>query len=172
MRRCLYLFGAFFLLAGNSLSAEEPPPGEAHSGLGGRAVVLDISARVVEQNQVEIWNESHRRLTIPGSPVGIRMVGANVVVVAQFTPYLRKGGQNLLVAQGQIWVEIPDEGIRYQSTIQTIPIDFDEPIYFFPLGSSDNEDSARIEIMLTMKVYTETPAGAADTTANAGKSGN
>jgi hypothetical protein len=167
MRGRLYLFGAFFLLAANYLRADD------QNGLKGRAVVLDINARVVEQNQVEIWNENHRRITIPGSPVGIRMVGTNVVVVAQFTPYLRKNGQNLLVAQGQIWIEIPGQGISYQSTVQTIPIDFDDPIYFFPLGSSHNADNARIEIMLTMKVYSETPAeNAVDTAASAEKSGN
>ena len=122
-------------------------------GFRDQAVVLDINARVIEQNMQEIWNESHQRVTIPGRPVGIKMVGTNVIVAAQFIPYLRRRGQNILVAQGQIWIDIPNQGIRYCTTMQTIPLDFDEAVYFFPLGSSANEDEARIEIILTMRPY-------------------
>jgi hypothetical protein len=170
MRRGLCLCGILALLAAVSLYAEDPPPGEGRPR--SRTVVLEISARIIEQNQTVVWNENHQRVAISGSPVSIKIVGTNVAVLALFTPYLRREGQNLLVAQGQIWLEIPGQGIRYQSAMQTIPLDFDEPVYFFPLGAAD-EDSARIEIMLTMKAYAETPAeGAAGTSANAGKSGN
>ncbi|GHV94756.1 hypothetical protein AGMMS50293_10760 [Spirochaetia bacterium] len=158
MRRGLRLFGAFFLLIANTaVNADEPAAGEKPPGFRGREVVLDIDARVIEQNQVVIWNETHQRITMSGSPVGIKLVGANIVVVVQFTPYLRRDGQSILVAQGQIWMEIPDQGVRYQTSMQTIPIDFDEPIYFFPLGPSKEADKARIEIMLTMRDYKDVP---------------
>ena len=116
----------------------------------GRTVVLEINARIVEQDQVVTWNESHRKTTIPGRPVGIQIVGANVVVAAQFTPYIRRGAQKFLVAQGQIWMEIPDQGIRYHTSMQTIPLEFGEPIYFFPLGPLNENSSASIEVMLTL----------------------
>jgi hypothetical protein len=125
---------------------EEVPP-----GMRDRAVVLDISARLVEQDKVEVWNETHQRITIPGRPVGLKLVGSNIVVAVQFIPYLHRSSQNMLVAQGQIWVDIPDQGIRYQTTMQTIPFEFEEPIYFFPLGES--ADEASIEIMLTLRAY-------------------
>jgi hypothetical protein len=156
MYRRLYLFSALLLVFTNAaLRADDPPPGEPLPGFKSGSLILDITARVVEQNQVVIWNENHRRVTIPGSPVGIKLVGANVVVAVQFTPYRRRGGQNVLVAQGQIWVEVPGQGIRYQTSIQTIPLEFDDPVYFFPLGSSEEESSPRIEIMLTIKPYRE-----------------
>jgi hypothetical protein len=88
--------------------------------------------------------------------VGIKIVGTNIVVIAQFTPYIRhRGLQKLLVAQGQIWMEIPDQGIRYQTSMQTMPLEFGEPIYFFPLGPQTDEDSSRIEVMLTLYPYEE-----------------
>ena len=121
----------------------------------GRAVVLEINARVVEQNQVVVWDESHRKATFPGRPVGIKLVGANVVVIAQFTPYIRHRTQKFLVAQGQIWMEIPGQGIRYQTSMQTIPLEFGEPVYFFPLGPARENESASIEVMLTMHPYEE-----------------
>ena len=120
----------------------------------GRALVLDINARVVEKDQTVIWDEFHQKATIPGRPVGIKLVGTNVVVVAQFTPYLRpRNMQKVLVAQGQIWMDVPNQGIRYHTSMQTIPLEFDEPIYFFPLGPLNDGDAACIEIMVTLHPY-------------------
>ena len=121
----------------------------------GRAVVLEIDASVLEQNQTVIWNESQRKATISGRPVGIKLVGANVVIDVQFTPYLRHGSQTFVVVQGQIWMEVPNMGIRYHTSMQTIPVEFGEPIYFLPLGPVKEGDSASIEVMLTMHPYEE-----------------
>ncbi|MDR1858572.1 MAG: hypothetical protein LBQ69_03795 [Treponema sp.] len=126
----------------------------------GRAVVLEINVRVLEQNQEDqnqtvSWNESHRKPTIPGRPVGIKIVGSNVVVAAQFTPYIRRGAQKFLVAQGQVWMNVPGQGISYYTSMQTIPLKFDEPIYFFPLGPATESALASIEVTLTLHPYEE-----------------
>jgi hypothetical protein len=118
-----------------------------------RAVVLDIISRVVEQNQQVVWNSVNSKVTIPGRPVGIKIVGANVVMVLQFTPFLRAGGNSILVAQGQIWVEIPGQGMHYQTTLQTIPMEFGEPVFFFPLGAPESPNDARIELQLEIRPY-------------------
>jgi hypothetical protein len=118
-----------------------------------RAIVLDIVSRVVEQNQQVIWNSVISKVTIPGRPVGIKMVGANVVMALQFTPFFRSEGSNVLVAQGQIWVNMADEGMRYQTTLQSIPIEFGEPVFFFPLGSPASLEDARIELQLEIRPY-------------------
>lgn len=122
-------------------------------GLRRRALVLDIDARVLEEEKVVIWNETHRKLATQGSPVGIKLVGSNVVIAVQFTPFIRRGG-NVLVAQGQIWINDPVKGICYYTSIQTIPMEFNEPISFFPLGSSQQLGSS-IEIILIVNPYTE-----------------
>jgi hypothetical protein len=139
--------------------AQEPSLEEMLPGLKDRAVVFDITARVIEQNQIEVWNSTESRVTIPGRPVGLKLLGSNIVVAVQFTPYLRRK-HNVLVAQGQIWANVPGEGIRYQTTMQKIPLDFDEPIYFFPLGQANNADDARIEIMLVLRPYLKTDEAA------------
>jgi hypothetical protein len=149
LNRRLCLAAALLLIfAHTAMSAQENGLEEL---LKEQAVVLDINARVVEQNQAVVWNEAHQRVTISGRAVGLRLVGVNVVVVVQFTPYIHAKGQHVLVAQGQIWAEVPGQGIRYQTSMQTIPMDYDEPIYFFPLGSVVAEDSPRIEIQITLK---------------------
>jgi hypothetical protein len=175
MNRFLCIFGLLLALRANYTAAQDaeqttPPPGKEPRNSEGlsledmlpafrnQAVVLDINARVIEQNTQEIWHESHRRVTIPGRPVEIKLVGSNVIVAAQFIPYLRRNGQNILVAQGQIWVDVPNQGIRYQTAMQTIPLAFNEPVYFFPLGSGNNPNEARIEIQLTMRPYRDSDA--------------
>ncbi len=122
-------------------------------GLQDKAVVIDIVARVVERNQQEVWNSENSKVTIPGRPVSLKLVGQNVVVLVQFTPYRRDDGRQVLVAQGQVWVNTGTEGIRYQTTMQTIPLDFGERIYFFPLGPQTKDGHAQIEIQVELHPY-------------------
>ncbi|MDR1575015.1 MAG: hypothetical protein LBS37_03330 [Treponema sp.] len=155
------VFALFFLIfVSAGLGAKEEPGLEKLApGLKDKAVMLDIDARVREQNQRVIWQETHQRLTIPGHPIGMNLVGINLVAAVQFTPYLQAGGENVLVAQAQIWVEVPGQGVRYQTSMQTIPLDFDEPIYYLPLGSVTTKDSPYIEIMITLRHKESSPLG-------------
>jgi hypothetical protein len=172
MRRLLAGFCVFAAVHAANLTAEEPdsqagrqedpvsvprnpPQQDLIPRFKGRALVLDINARVIEQNQTVIWNESLKKNTIPGRPVEIKLVGANIVVMAQFTPYVRRGVQKILVAHSQIWMEVPNQGIRFHTSMQAIPLEFGEPIYFFPLGPQSAEDTACIEVMLTLYPYEE-----------------
>ncbi|MDR3247487.1 MAG: hypothetical protein LBT39_01760 [Treponema sp.] len=150
-----FLGSILFFTALSAGFAQETSLEELLPELKERAVVLDIISRVVEQNQQVVWNSVNSKVTIHGRPVGIKIVGANVVMALQFTPFLRPGGVSILVAQGQIWVEIPGEGMRYQTTLQTIPIEFGEPVFFFPLGSPNVPEDARIELQLEIRPYGE-----------------
>jgi len=159
MKRSFYLISVFFVFASSVLvHAQDREVGGMLQGLRRRALILDISARVLEEEAVIVWNENHRKLAIPGSPVGIKLVGSNIIVAVQFTPIIRREG-NILVAQGQIWIEDPKQGIVYYTSIQTIPMEFNEPIYFFPLGTSSQLNPS-IEIMLTVNMYDETTLSA------------
>jgi hypothetical protein len=153
--RCLTLFGSLLVLTAGTVYPQEPSLEELLPGLKEQAMVMDIVARVVERNQHVVWNSVNSRVTIPGRPVGLKLVGANIVVAVQFIPYLRRNGQNVLVAQGQIWINVPEEGMRYHTTMQTIPLEFGEEIFFFPLGSVDSQDDARIEVKLVLHPYAE-----------------
>ncbi|MDR1903186.1 MAG: hypothetical protein LBQ88_13015 [Treponema sp.] len=153
------VIGSLLFLATQTVAlAQDAFLGEMLPGFKERAVVLDIVARVVEQDQQEVWNSFNSKITIPGRPVGLRLVGANIVIAVQFTPYLRPNGNNILVVQGQIWVNIPNKGMHYQSIMQTIAMEFGEQIYFFPLGGSDSKGEARIEIQLELHPYNAGPS--------------
>ena len=153
MIRSLCLTGILFIsIVSISLEAQEQRPNRIglDQGLRRRALVININAKVMDGEQVVFEYEPQQRIAIPGNPVGIRLVGSNVVVAVQFTPYIRRQG-NILVAQGQIWIESPGQGVSYYTSIQTIPMNFDEPLYFFPLGTSNSS----IEIILTVNPYDE-----------------
>jgi len=162
----IFLGGIFFFAVQPALSAQDSSLEEL-PGLRERAVVMHIVSRIVEQNQNVVWNSENSRVTIPGRPVGVKLVGDNLVVVVQFTPFLQDSGQNILVAQAQIWINVPDQGMSYHTTMQTIPLQFGEQVYFFPLGSmqakDENEakakDDARIEIQLVVEPYAGPPPG-------------
>jgi len=134
------------------LNAQEQQPSRSgpNQGFRRQSLVIDINARVFTDEQEVIWHADERRMAIPGSPVSFRLVGSNVVVAVQFTPFIRRQG-NILVAQGQIWVENPGRGVSYYTLVQTIPMDFNEPLYFFPLGASNSS----IEIVLTVNPYSD-----------------
>ena len=155
-RRIAFLGGLLFLAAKTVLGAQETSLAEL-PGLRERAVMMRIVSRIVEQNQQVVWDSENDRLTFPGRPVGLRLVGSDVVVAVQFT-FLQPDGQPILVALGQSWINIPGEGISYHTTMQTIPLEFGERVYFFPLGSMEAQDEARIEIQLVLEPYSGTTA--------------
>ena len=147
------------LLTVNVISFAQETSLEELPGLRERAVIMHIISRIVEQNQEVVWDSENTRITIPGRPVGLKLLGSDLVVAVQFTPFLRESGRHILVAQGQIWINIPNEGISYHTTMQTIPLEFSEQVYFFPLGSVKAEDEARIEIQLVLEPFSEDASG-------------
>ena len=148
-----FVFCIFFIFAACAFvyAEEEGAVNQFAGSFKGRTLALDINVRVLEKAQVVVWDKSQQKETISGSPVGLKLVGSNVVVAVQFTPFIRRGG-NVLAVQGQIWVNDPQKGMCYYTSIQTIPMEFGEPVYFFPLGSAEqaNESNASVEIIITV----------------------
>ncbi|MDR0447398.1 MAG: hypothetical protein LBH07_01890 [Treponema sp.] len=118
-------------------------------------LVLQINTKIQENNK-EIGNTFNSRVTIPGRPVEIKLVGDNLTIEVRFTPYLRQG-KYALVAQSQIWINVPNRGMSYKTNTHSIPIDFGEPILYFPLGSDSASDNPLIELQITMYRYGEEP---------------
>jgi hypothetical protein len=140
------------VLTSAGLWAQDAPFTEI-PGLKEKALILEIVARVIERNETEAWSTENTKVTIPGRAVIIKLVGKNVIVLAQFTPYQREDGKTFLVAQGQVWIDTPQQGLKYQSTIQTIPINYGEQVLFFPLGNQTKEGQAQIEIQLELRPF-------------------
>ena len=153
--KIILLGGILFLAGRTGLTAQTL---EELPGLRESAVVMRIISRIVEENQQVVWDSENIRITISGRPVGLRLVGTNLVVAVQFTPFFRRDGRHTLVAQGQIWINIPNEGISYHTIIQTIPLEFQEQVFFFPLGSNRDNNEPYIEMQLVLEPFSEETA--------------
>jgi hypothetical protein len=150
--KAVLLGGILFFAIGTVLVAQETSL-EQVPGLRERALIMHVISRIVEQDQEIVWNSENTNITMPGRPVGLKLVGAELVVAVQFTPFLRPNGQHTLVAQSQVWVNVPGEGMSFQTAMQTIPLEFGELVYFFPLGSMRSQETAHIEIQLVLEPY-------------------
>jgi len=92
------------------------------------------------------WQEESVKYTVPGVPVGVKLLGTNIVVLTHVTPFDRGDGKLTLVAQGQVWVRGPS-GLSYRTTLETVSVAFGETVFFYPLGvSADGKAPLRIEI--------------------------
>jgi len=100
----------------------------------------------------EVWQKTIDKVVMPGQPVNIKLAGKNIAVVVQFTPYLKK---RLLVAQQQSWFQEDDGNLRYETTIQTIPLKFNKDIYYFPLGEEKKGTEYFMEIVLNLTPYSD-----------------
>ena len=159
---CFLTAGGIFLDAQErQVSNDRDRPRREGGQSGRRQVVLDVDIRVLEGEKViQLAKES--KITIPGTPVSIQLAGSNVAIAAQFTPFLRRQSENVLVAHVQIYITNPDKSVNYYTSMQTIPMEFDEPIYYYPLGRSGESSTSSIEILLKVNRYRETDASETD----------
>ena len=139
-------------VSGISLPMERHPD-RLLPALKQRAVSVRILARILSAADEELWAAECDKVTIPGRPVALRLIGTNLAVVVQFTPYSRGDKRWVLVAQGQIWLEDGENGLRYETTLQTIPVKIGEQVYYFPLGSNRADGGDTIELCLELRPY-------------------
>jgi hypothetical protein len=149
----------FFCVQGRAVAQKEPadPKNPMVHALRDRAIVLHMVTSVLENKDTVVWNSDSYKVTIPGRPVGLKVVGENIAVSVQFTAYPRRNGRGVLVAQGRVWIDVPEQGMQYKTVMQTVPLKYGEQVFFFPLGSGEEPDNARIRIQIEMTRYTETP---------------
>lgn len=161
MRRAL----AFLTLAGFAvfplaLGAQGIP-----EALKGKALVVRVIAVIdaasaaapsalgagADKAQNQAWKAESVKYTMPGTPVPFKLVGSNVAIIVQITPFEQEDGKGVtLIAQGQVWVRQPEGGLSYHTTVETLSVEYGETVLFFPLGL-DNEGKAsmKLEISIT-----------------------
>ncbi len=121
--------------------------------LKGKALAVNIVARVMESGHVTVWNMESRKITISGRGVQIRLEGDNVLVLAHLIPYLNQDNSILLVALGQVWAPAADrKGYKYYSTMKSLPISPGEKVFFFPFGMAVDQKSNVYTVELEIQV--------------------
>jgi hypothetical protein len=99
-------------------------------------------------DKAQAWEAESVKYTVPGTPVPFKLVGTNVAVIVQITPFERDDGKGVtLIAQGQVWVKPPEGGLSYHTAIESLSVEFGETVLFFPLGlGPDGKAPLRLEI--------------------------
>jgi hypothetical protein len=148
---------ALLFLASAAAQAEELE--EILQLLMDKAIRVEITARVTEDDRETVWNMELSRLTVSGKAVSVRLDGSNIVVLAEFTPYREEDGSYLLVAQGETLVTTPEgRTVRYRPTVKSMPVNVGESVLFFPLGTGrvdlevDPEETSSLNIELEVRI--------------------
>jgi hypothetical protein len=112
-------------------------------------------------NGDKAWTAASSKYTVPGTPVPFKLVGANVAIIVQITPFEQEDGKSLtLIAQGQVWVKPPEGGLSYHTTIDTLSVEYGETVLFFPLGRSpEGKAPMRLEISVLRASDVDTEGG-------------
>lgn len=113
---------------------------------------VKITTRVLEEETEVVWNMESSEVTVSGETVTVKLNGDKVRVLAEITPYLLEDGSILLVARGDVLLSSEEEGMQYKTTMKSLPVDFGEKAFFFPLGvafdSKENIYTIQLEIQV------------------------
>jgi hypothetical protein len=163
---------AFLVMAGFAahplaLRAQELP-----DALKDKALVVHVTVIVpaaaaesgaASQDLGQPWEAQSTKYTVPGTPAPFKLVGSNIAVIVQITPFERDDGKGVtLIAQGQVWVKPPEGGLSYHTTIESLSVDYGETVLFFPLGlDADGGAPIRLEISVARSADAAPDGGAA-----------
>ncbi len=118
-----------------------------------KTFTVNISIRLISEEQVNIWNTESSKITISGRAVNVKLYGEDILINADITPYLKEDNTILLVAQGEFWISSrEEEGVNYYTTMQSLPVESGEKIIFFPLGLALDSESNIYTIELEIQV--------------------
>lgn len=155
---------AFLALAGIAAAPLKSFAQDLPEELKGNALSVRVHALVplsdgaAQGGKAVAWQEVSEKYTVPGVPVGVKLLGTNIVVLTQVTPFVRGDNTLTLVAQGQVWVRGP-RGLSYRTTLDTVTVAFGETVFFYPLGvTPDGKAPLQIEISVNRRGQ-DTPEG-------------
>ena len=135
-------------------SAQEIDPlDEIMDYLRDKSFTVRIAIRLLDGDELIVWNVEHTEVTVAGRALNVRLVGDDIVIDAFIAPFGSVETNFMLVAYGQLWVTNgPEEGVRYESFMKSLPVESGERVIFFPLGvavdSETNIFTIELEIQL------------------------
>lgn len=116
-----------------------------------KALIVRVAAIVPSALAEPSWHAESAKYTVPGTPVPFKLVGSNVAIIVQITPFEQEDGKGVtLIAQGQVWVRPPEGGLSYHTTVDTLTVEYGETVFFFPLGlGPERKAPMKLEITVT-----------------------
>ena len=146
--RAMALLAAALALSAAAASAQDAIT-DIPEAFRDKALAVRVHTTVLRPD-AEPWEDRSVKFTIPGTPIGIRLVSSDLIVYIQLTPYQGETGRLMLVTQGQVWIKDASSSVRYQTTLNTFPVAFGEKIWFYPLGI-EGKGPAPIAVAITVE---------------------
>ncbi|GMO55885.1 MAG: hypothetical protein Ta2G_15490 [Termitinemataceae bacterium] len=109
----------------------------------------ELAAATAKPEDIEPWSKVVEKITIPGKPVSIKIMGDDIVLVIFFTVYPQQKGKGTLTAQGQVWIQNEGNDVQYKATSQYVPLEFGKTVLFYPIGEGGPTDT-KIEIQVSV----------------------
>lgn len=127
------------------LEMEEMELKEALGFLQSTPLEIEIHARIIGDDHVNVWNTQTREITVSGKSVSITLEGQNLKVIAHLIPFVNDDRSMFLVAKGEVWIESsPGQEKKYYSTVKSLPIKEEESVIFFPTGMLMDTETQRV----------------------------
>lgn len=150
MRKGLFLT---FVFLGFGPLAEADEFDEVVDYLTQKELIVSLSTRIIEGEQQTVWKMENTKLTPSGHAVHLKMSGENLVIFAQITPYFQTDETILLVAKGEVFISSAEKGLKYFSTLKSLPVSLGEKVIFFPLGMAADSKRNLYYIELEIQVH-------------------
>lgn len=131
-----------------------------------KAFTVHLVIRLLDANEVIVWDVEHTDVTVAGRALNVRLVGEDIVIDAFLTPFGSLESNLMIVAYGQLWFTGgPEEGVKYESFMKSLPVDPGERVIFFPLGVAVDADTNIYTIQLEIQLlpYQDDSTGAEQT---------
>lgn len=151
----------FFLLLPTLSAQDEELLEDILDFLQDQALSVHIVIRLLDGDEVNVWDVEFERVTVTGRAVNVRLVGEDIVIDAFLTPFGDIENNLLLVAYGQLWFTSgPDRGLKYESFMKSLPVAPGERIILFPLGVAVDDETNIYTIQLEIQLLPYKSAGA------------
>jgi len=161
LTRKTLIFGLLLsFIAGLSLTGQESDESSLEQIIKD-ALSINIHASLSQNERNVLWESELDKLTVSGRPVTVHLSNKRAKLSVHFTPFRKIDGGLVLVAQSEIWLlqektETTPEGIRYYTSMKSIPLEFSETVLFFPLGKMDNlnnPEKLHVEMAVMISPY-------------------
>ncbi len=114
---------------------------------------VHIVGRMYQGGEVSTWTMEVSKYTISGRKVTVKLQGESLQIIAEITPYVDKEGV-LLLAQGQVWATSGGQKkVHYTSTMKSLPVQFGDKVYFYPLGVNRDPTNKMFILELEFQVF-------------------
>lgn len=112
---------------------------------------INVCTRILGAESQVLWEkDSGKKSIIPGRTIALNLRGSNLKLQLLIVPYPGNEEYIQLLLQSQIWLKYDQSG-RFFSSIKTLKLFKNQPLYFYPLGKEEIRVSAQeplIEIEL------------------------